>query len=519
MGSASMGSASMGSASMGSASMGNASMVGVGGVGMGVPMSSMHQASMSITPDNLRRYNQMFGTYDKEGSGYIPGDVARGVLMKSDLDQLTLRKIWELSDVDKDGRLSSDEFSIAMFLVERAMKGLAPPMALPPELLPKIPAATPIPRATTFIVSKNSIEDKKKENFDMGRAELERRRKLLQDEEDKLKEEREKKRLAEEEKIRQAKLKEEQMRMAELEKQRQRALEIERERERVIQQAALQREAEMREAEKKRMEEWTKKRMMELENEKKREMEGLTSLKSYHQRLVDELSNVEIEKRTLMTHREQNRLKCEELVKMVEGLRSRQMNEKEMLLLRTGDLSKMRQELSQFELMHRELHHRLSLSSNTSSGSDSQSQLATNHQTLSATVNSLRVTHSQMCNQNEQLVNSINEKKKQLNSINTDTQSLIQSIQLLTQKKQSFIKQQESQMKVYQDMKAKKDEADRRQRAIENAQKQQRALDEEIKRQKEVEETSKKKRREEEKRKALEDEEKRQTLMKKVMNN
>ena len=70
-----------------------------------------------------------------------------------------------------------------MFLVERAVKGQVPPTSLPSEL---VPSKTP-PPVSPGVSWKNSFEDKKKENFDMGRAELERRRKLLLDEENKAK--------------------------------------------------------------------------------------------------------------------------------------------------------------------------------------------------------------------------------------------------------------------------------------------------------------------------------------------
>ena len=94
----------------------------------------------------------------------------------------------DLSDVDKDGRLSLDEFCIAIFLLERAEKGLAPPPSLPPELKPT-KGTTPVMAqrggggggGTTF----SSFEDKKKQNFDEGRNELERRRRLLKEQEDK----------------------------------------------------------------------------------------------------------------------------------------------------------------------------------------------------------------------------------------------------------------------------------------------------------------------------------------------
>ena len=42
----------------------------------------------------------------------------------------------ELSDNDKDGRLSVEEFTVAMHLIEKAKKGLSLPHILPTELSP-----------------------------------------------------------------------------------------------------------------------------------------------------------------------------------------------------------------------------------------------------------------------------------------------------------------------------------------------------------------------------------------------
>lgn len=41
-----------------------------------------------------------------------------------------------LSDIDRDGKLTCDEFCIAMHLTELARMGHALPAALPPELMP-----------------------------------------------------------------------------------------------------------------------------------------------------------------------------------------------------------------------------------------------------------------------------------------------------------------------------------------------------------------------------------------------
>lgn len=47
-----------------------------------------------------------------------------------------LFQIWGLADIDMDGALDSDEFSVAMFLAESVRDGGKIPTVLPPDLVP-----------------------------------------------------------------------------------------------------------------------------------------------------------------------------------------------------------------------------------------------------------------------------------------------------------------------------------------------------------------------------------------------
>ena len=80
--------------------------------------------------------------------------------------------------MDKDGRLTSDEFAIAMHLVEKAKQGIPIPSTLPVELTPSRQGLKNIPSSPVCV---SSFEDRRKANFEQGRQELERRQKLLQE--------------------------------------------------------------------------------------------------------------------------------------------------------------------------------------------------------------------------------------------------------------------------------------------------------------------------------------------------
>ena len=145
----------------------------------------------------------------------------------------------------------------------------------------------------------------------------------------------------EEERKRQEEMKANAARQAELEKQRRKAMEIEKERERAMQMAALQREAEAREAERKRKEEWMKRKCAELEIEKSREKEGLEILKHTNQELNDLLTKIELEKRTTKLRVDQQRTRCAELAANLDSYK-RARETQQPRLLNTASLLKVK---------------------------------------------------------------------------------------------------------------------------------------------------------------------------------
>lgn len=164
-----------------------------------------------------QKYAQVFNSHDRAKSGFITGVQARGILVQSQLPQAALAKIWYycilqvsvrgllninanyrgLSDIDADGRLSCEEFILAMHLCDMARVGDKIPDSLPAELVPplfrrpslvattpanivgSVPlqhvgdplagvATSPPPGQEEKPMSPVSFEDKRKENFDKG---------------------------------------------------------------------------------------------------------------------------------------------------------------------------------------------------------------------------------------------------------------------------------------------------------------------------------------------------------------
>eukprot|EP00088_Acartia_fossae_P053751 TRINITY_DN6133_c0_g1_i12.p1 TRINITY_DN6133_c0_g1~~TRINITY_DN6133_c0_g1_i12.p1 ORF type:complete len:539 (-),score=159.03 TRINITY_DN6133_c0_g1_i12:36-1652(-) len=68
--------------------------------------------------------------------GKVSGASAKSEMIKSKLPNNVLGKIWKLSDVDKDGMLDADEFSLAMHLMNIKLDGNDLPSELPAHLIP-----------------------------------------------------------------------------------------------------------------------------------------------------------------------------------------------------------------------------------------------------------------------------------------------------------------------------------------------------------------------------------------------
>ncbi|XP_042911491.1 ralBP1-associated Eps domain-containing protein 1 isoform X2 [Parasteatoda tepidariorum] len=110
----------------------------------------------SITDEQREYYFNQFKSMQSDLKKKISGATAKEFFEKSKLPLIELSKIWQLSDVDKDGALSIDEFCTAMHLVVLRRNNIELPDVLPPSLVPKITKTSEgdvnIPNATTTTV-------------------------------------------------------------------------------------------------------------------------------------------------------------------------------------------------------------------------------------------------------------------------------------------------------------------------------------------------------------------------------
>ncbi|XP_035994315.1 epidermal growth factor receptor substrate 15-like 1 isoform X2 [Fundulus heteroclitus] len=97
--------------------------------------ASSTASDWAIRPDEKGKFEAIFESLSPV-NGLLSGDKVRPVLINSKLPLDVLGKIWDLSDVDKDGHLDKEEFIVAMHLVYRTMEKEPVPSSLPSSLIP-----------------------------------------------------------------------------------------------------------------------------------------------------------------------------------------------------------------------------------------------------------------------------------------------------------------------------------------------------------------------------------------------
>ncbi|XP_057199114.1 intersectin-2b isoform X1 [Triplophysa rosa] len=258
------------------------------------------------------KYRQLFNGLDKQMTGYLTGPQVRNAMATTLLTQTQLATIWNLADVDKDGKLKADELILAMHLVDMAKMGQPLPLALPSDLVPpslrgKVGDSVNGTTPSIYAVlaedlyeteppqkSRNNLtfEDKFKQNLELGKAELEKRRQALLEQQRREEERRVQKAREELER------REREARELELKRKREEEERLERQRELQRQQEEERlRDLERKEAAKKELErqrqlEWERRRKQELQNQKSEEQEEIIKLRAKKRSLEMELEAV-----------------------------------------------------------------------------------------------------------------------------------------------------------------------------------------------------------------------------------
>uniref|UniRef100_A0A8C6X7U3 Intersectin 2 n=1 Tax=Naja naja TaxID=35670 RepID=A0A8C6X7U3_NAJNA len=233
------------------------------------------------------KYRQKFNYLDKGMTGYLSGFQARNALLQSNLSQTQLATIWSLSDIDGDGQLKAEEFILAMHLTDMAKAGHPLPLSLPPEFVP--PSLRCLSQEEPPQKLPVTFEDKRKANYERGNLELEKRRQVLLEQQQREMERKAQKEREEKERRERERKELEQKKQLELERRLEKQQEMEKQREEERKKEIEKREAAKQELERQRRLEWERIRRQDLLNQRNREQEEIVKLSSKKKSLNLEL--------------------------------------------------------------------------------------------------------------------------------------------------------------------------------------------------------------------------------------
>jgi epidermal growth factor receptor substrate 15 len=120
------------------------------------PIVAQTTGEWLVTPADKVRFDQLYDELDKAKRGFISGEEAVPFFSQSNLSEDALAQIWDLSDIRSEGRLTKDEFAVAMYLIRQQRtkpNGSALPATLPRNLIPpgmRTPQARPATATSAF---------------------------------------------------------------------------------------------------------------------------------------------------------------------------------------------------------------------------------------------------------------------------------------------------------------------------------------------------------------------------------
>ncbi|CAI5448445.1 unnamed protein product [Caenorhabditis angaria] len=315
----------------------------------------------AIPHHNKLKYSQLFNALDKDRLGFLNTQISRSALGLSGLSTPALAHIWFLSDVNRDGKLSVDEYCISQFMIEMFKAGYALPQITPPELVrmcgisrsanntPELEPGSEPPQKTPTL---KTFEDKRQDNLARGQAELERRRQVLEEEENRRRAELEKKEREEQARRERERLeKERQLEMErEAEMERQRILAQQREEAERIRRAELDKRREEEEKQKQILAE--KAKVKQMTSQKQQESERLAQRQQREKTLSFQLQALDEKATDIEIDIGKAKENVAEVTGGIEGMRSAR-DEK------VGKIKELQQENQKLAIESQEMGHQL----------------------------------------------------------------------------------------------------------------------------------------------------------------
>ncbi|XP_052018718.1 epidermal growth factor receptor substrate 15-like 1 isoform X10 [Apodemus sylvaticus] len=127
------------------------------------------------------RFDEIFLKTDLDLDGYVSGQEVKEIFMHSGLTQNLLAHIWALADTRQTGKLSKEQFALAMYFIQQKVsKGIDPPQVLSPDMVPPSERGAPIPDSSNALGSGEFTGVKELDDISQEVAQLQREKYSLE---------------------------------------------------------------------------------------------------------------------------------------------------------------------------------------------------------------------------------------------------------------------------------------------------------------------------------------------------
>lgn len=115
--------------------------------GSATPSATTNLNTWIMSSQQKKQYGAIFDTLDTKKDSFISSSTVANFLMTSKLPNQVLANIWELANLDQSDNFNKQEFSIAMYLVQKKLAGYELPDDTPAELIQSSALEEPAPLA------------------------------------------------------------------------------------------------------------------------------------------------------------------------------------------------------------------------------------------------------------------------------------------------------------------------------------------------------------------------------------